>query len=80
MRWSDVQALAPSPGLAIYRPMCGYHKLAQITTDKGDPVSWTANKAGLAYQSLQSIINQKGLKKLTDEHAIADGIEAKSFF
>jgi hypothetical protein len=80
MKWQQVTELATSHGLAIYRPYCGFHKLAQITTATGDPVGWTANKAGLAYQSLQSIIQQRGLSKLTDEQAIAAAEQAKSFF
>jgi len=80
MKWSEVQKLAESHGLAIYRPYCGYHGLAQITTTEGHPVSWTANKAKLAYQSINSIIQQRQLAKLTDEQAIAAAEQAKSFF
>jgi len=80
MKWQDVQKFAEENGLSIYRPYCGYHKLAQITTTDGQPVSWTANKAKLAYQSIASIVHQRQLATLTDDQAIAAAETAKSFF
>ena len=80
MKWQEVSDLAAKHGLMIYKPLCGYHRLVQITDANGNPVSWTSNKARLAMQSVQSIIKQRELEKLSDDQAIAQGQEAKSFF
>jgi hypothetical protein len=80
MKWKTVQDLAASHGLEIYTPMCGYHRQAQIIDRAANRHWWTANKAGLAYQSLQTIIKQRELAQLSNEQAIADGQQAKSFF
>lgn len=77
MRWQKVESLAAEHGLALYRPLCGYHKLVQITDTDGNPVSWTSNKARSAMQSVQAIIKQRELSALSDSQAIADGIAAK---
>jgi hypothetical protein len=80
MKWEQVRKFAEDNGLEIYTPLCGYHKQAQIIDRTAKRHYWTANKAGKAYQSLQAIVNQRELAKLTDEQAIAAGQEAKSFF
>lgn len=77
MTWQKVETLAEEHGLALYRPLCGYHKLVQITDTHGNPVSWTSNKARSAMQSVQAIIKQRELSALSDDQAIADGIAAK---
>jgi len=76
----EVSKLAKDYGLQIYVGRRGKGALAQILTTKGDPVGWTANKSELARQSLLAIIQQKELKKLSREEAIAQGQEAKTFF
>ena len=59
MTWKEVYQFAASNSLAIHKPYCGYHRLVKITDSKGNPVSWTSNKARLAMQSLQAIVKQK---------------------
>jgi len=68
MLWKSVTTYASENNLSIYKPLRGYHGLVQITTPKGEPVSWTSNKAGEAYISLQAIVHQRKLEKVsTDE-------------
>jgi len=68
MLWKSVTAYASENNLSIYKPLRGYHGLVQITTPKGEPVSWTSSKAGEAYISLQAIVRQRKLAKVsTDE-------------
>jgi hypothetical protein len=71
MRWSEVQEFAKSHGLEIYKPYCGHHRLAQITTADGQPVSWTANRAKDAHIAIAAIVHQRQLDRLTDTEAIA---------
>lgn len=80
MRWSDVRKFAEDNGLEIYTPMCGYHKQAQIIDRATKKHWWTANKAGLAYQSIAAIVQQRQLAEVSNEQAIAQGQEAKAFF
>ena len=80
MKWSEVRKFAEDNGLEIYSPYGGYHRQLQIIDRAAQRHWWTANKAGLAMQSLQSIIHQKELAKASNEQAIADGQQAKSFF
>jgi hypothetical protein len=80
MKWKTVQDLAASHGLEIYTPMCGYHRQAQIIDRAANRHYWTANKAIAAHQSILAIVHQKELGKLTDDQAIAQGEQAKTFF
>lgn len=80
MKWVKVRKFAEENGLEIYTPMCGHHKQAQIIDRTAKRHWWTPNKAEKAYQSLQAIVNQRELDRLTDEQAIAAGQESKSFF
>lgn len=77
MKWAAVEDLASANGLELYTPLCGYHKQLQIIDRANNRHWWTANKAGLAYQSLQAIIKHRELDKLSNEQAIANGIAAK---
>lgn len=77
MTWKKVEDLAAEHGLVLYKPLCGYHKLVQITDNNGNPVSWTSNKARLAMQSVQAIIKQRELAMLSNEQAIAEAVAAK---
>lgn len=80
MTWEKVRKLAAENGLELYSPYCGKHRQIQIIDRAANRHWWTANKAGLAYQSLQSIVRQRELATLSNEQAIADGQESKSFF
>lgn len=80
MKWEQVRKFAEDNGLEIYNPYGGYHRQLQIIDRAANRHWWTANKAGLAYQSITSIIQQRQLAERTDEQAIADGQQAKSFF
>jgi hypothetical protein len=70
MRWSEVKEFAKSHGLEIYKPYRGYHRLAQITTTDGKPVSWTANRAKDAHIAIAAIVQQRQLDRLTDAEVI----------
>ena len=80
MKWADVRKFAEDNGLELYTPMRGYHKQAQIIDRAAEKHWWTANKAGLAYQSIAAIVQQRQLDTLSNEEAIAQGQEAKAFF
>ena len=70
MTWKRVQEFAATHNLAIYKPLCGYHNLAQITTTDGKPVSWTSNKAASAMLALQAIVHQKALELISTHEII----------
>ena len=70
MLWKTVNTFAATHNLAIYKPLCGYHSLAQITTTDGQPVSWTSNKAKSAMIALQAIVHQKALAKIPTDKII----------
>jgi hypothetical protein len=79
MLWKTVSAYAASNDLAIYKPYCGAHRLVQITTSEGEPVSWTSNKAGEAYISLQAIVRQRKLAKVSTDELLNLATVASSF-
>lgn len=80
MKWSQVIEYAERHGLEIYSPLGGYHRNLQIIDRANNRHWWTANGARKVYQSLLSIVKQRELAERTDEQAIADGQQAKSFF
>lgn len=80
MKWATVRELAAAHGLELYSPYGGYHRNLQIIDRTNQKHWWTDNKAGKAHQSILAIIQQKELAKLTDDQAIANGLESKSYF
>lgn len=80
MKWTTVRELAAAHGLELYSPLGGYHRNLQIIDRAANRHWWADNKAGKAHQSILAIIQQKELAKLTDDQAIANGQESKSFF
>ena len=70
MLWKTVKKFAANNGLELYAPLCGYHKLLQITDRAADRHWWTANKAKAVYQSLLCIVQERALAKISTHEII----------
>ena len=78
MLWKTVNTFASDNSLELYTPLCGYHKLLQITDRAADRHWWTANKAKAVYQSLLCIVQERALAKISTHEIIVEANEIRS--
>ena len=79
MKWKAVSQFATENNIEIYRPLMGCHRNVQIVLTEEKTHTWASNRAKDVWVSLQAIVHQRALAKVSTDALINQSEIAKSF-